>query len=138
MNSVLLVSSCSALCRAQLASVGRLPSTLRAFSAAADAPSAAAAEGSSDSGAVPAAPALDALNASAIDEAVGKLQLNLALKTETLVAHGVGETEALKRQQQLHFSMLLAARRKDIREGKEGAQYAGMLVSEALRKSLAK
>ncbi len=71
-----------------------------------------------------------------IDEAVRKITINLGLKTEALAAHGVGVTEALERQQQLHLRMLLAVRRKAIREGQEGHENTGLMVSEALRRSI--
>ncbi|GIL76105.1 hypothetical protein Vretimale_5732 [Volvox reticuliferus] len=73
--------------------------------------------------------------ASGIDEAVRKITLNLGLKTEALAAHGVGIKEALERQHQLHLGMLLAVRRKAVREV---AGYREVMIMEALRKSVEK
>ncbi|GIL44767.1 hypothetical protein Vafri_2273 [Volvox africanus] len=76
--------------------------------------------------------------ASAIDEAVRKITLNLGFKTEALAAHGVGINEALERQHQLHLGMLLAVRRKAVLDGREAAGYRELMISEALPKYIVK
>ncbi|GLI64984.1 hypothetical protein VaNZ11_008409 [Volvox africanus] len=76
--------------------------------------------------------------ASAIDEAVQKITLNLGLKTEALAAHGVGINEAMERQHQLHLGMLLAVRRKAVLDGREVASCRELMISESLSKSMEK
>lgn len=111
------------------------PAVRRAFSTNDQTETALPSEGGEFVGRGKAGRTESAPTASIIDEAVRKITLNLGLKTEVLVAHGIGIQEALHRQHQLHLGMLLAARRKAIRQTTIPGT-GGIMVSELLRKTI--
>ncbi|KAG2438172.1 hypothetical protein HXX76_005779 [Chlamydomonas incerta] len=78
----------------------------------------------------------DEVQASLVDKAMQQIFYNTELRTEQIAVLGTGLTAALERRQKLELDMLLAARRKDVREGRDGKEYSGLLVSEALQRSM--
>ncbi|PNW70079.1 hypothetical protein CHLRE_17g704901v5 [Chlamydomonas reinhardtii] len=94
-------------------------------------PPAAALDASSTSGALS-----DEVQESLVDKAMKQIHYNTELRTEELTVLSIGLTAALERRQKLELDMLLAARRKDMREGRDGKEYSGLLVSEALQRSM--